>query len=640
MLDYIRSNAQSFGVKLAFGIIILVFVFWGVGSLNDRGAVNVVAMVNGEPILAQQFEQVYRQAEESVLRNNPGITREQLKEQHLGRQVLRDLIAQTLLTQEAARAGVSVTPLELRVAVGQVKGFQDAQGRFDPEAYKRLLAAQRVSPAQYEQDMARDLLRQKIFSLVTASAWVDPGEALNRYNFLRQKRAVDYIFIPAKNFEAKADPTDAEVASWYESHKQEFAIPSKVDVAYVRVKPEALVRPESFSAADAEKWYAANASRFEEPEQVRAAHILVPLAQDAPEAEVKKAAEAVAKIQAELKDGKDFAAVADAHNVPNAAGPGGDLGWVRRGMTVKPFEDAAFAQQPGTVSAPVRSPFGLHLIKVEEKKGGDVKSFKDAEAEVRTAMAQEQGADKLHDVLDSLIEDNILGKSLAESAARFGLTAEETGFASQAELEQKLGVTAAGAASLVATPAGSPVDTALEAGDSYLVARILKSEPASTEPLDAVKGRIVARLTAEKALADAMADAAAQRRKLADGPLSDALKQSLHVRSAPAMERNGALADFAPDTALAEAVFAARPGAWLPTAFAVDSKSEGKGALLCRVAAVQPPEPGEWDMVKDLMANGVARERADGLFEIFMQRLASGAKVEVLNADLVDRKNL
>lgn len=105
MLNYIRSNAQSFGVKLAFGIIILVFVFWGVGSLTDRATVNVVAVVNGDPILFQQFEQAYRNAEESILRDNPGVTREQLKEQHLGRRVLRILSCKRS-RPEAERAGL------------------------------------------------------------------------------------------------------------------------------------------------------------------------------------------------------------------------------------------------------------------------------------------------------------------------------------------------------------------------------------------------------------------------------------------------------------------------------------------------------------------------------------------------------
>ena len=640
MLDYIRSNAQSFGVKVAFGVIILVFVFWGVGSFNDRNSANVVAIVNGDPILVQQFEQAYRNAEESILRNNPGVTREQLKEQHLGRQVLRDLIQQTLLAQEAARAGVSVTPLELRQAVGRIKSFQDAQGRFDPEAYTRVLAAQRISPAQYEKDMSDQLLREKIFTLVTAPVWVDPDEAQNRYNFLREKRVVDYLFIPAKNFSGEVKVTDQDVTAYYDAHKKDFAIPPKVDVAYVSVTPGGLVKPESVSEADAQKWYEVNKGRFEEPAQVKAAHILVPLAENAPADAEKKAREEVAKIQAELKSGKDFAAVADAHNGPNAAGPGGELGWIARGKTVKPFEDAAFALKAGQVSEPVRSPFGLHIIKVEDKKPGGLKTFKDAAREVRQAMAQEQGADKLHDVLDSLIEDNILGKPLAESAARFGLKAEQSGLLSQSELEQKLGVTPAGASALIATATGAPVDTALEAGDKYLVARIIKAEPASTQPLNAVKSAIVAKLTAEKALKAAVESAAARRKELKDGPLPQPLKASLDIKTAPAMDRGGNLADFNPDEALAEAVFTAKPGTWLPSAYAVDGKSEGPGALLCRVDAVLPPDPQEWNTVRDLMANGVARERVDGLYQVFIQNLASKAKVEVLNTDIVDRVNL
>ena len=184
------------------------------------------------------------------------------------------------------------------------------------------------------------------------------------------------------------------------------------------------------------------------------------------------------------------------------------------------------------------------------------------------------------------------------------------------------------------------MDTALEAGDKYLVARIIKAEPASTQPLDAVKNAIVAKLTAEKALKAAMESAAARRKELKDGPLPQPLKASLDIKTGPAMDRGGNLADFNPDAALAEAVFTAKPGTWLPVAYAVDGKSEGPGALLCRVDAVLPPDPQEWNTVRDLMANGVARERVDGLYQIFIQNLASKAKVEVLNTEIVDRVNL
>lgn len=640
MLEYIRSNAQSFGVKLVFGVIILVFVFWGVGSFSDKGGRNLAATVNGEPITARDFEMAYRNAEESLLRNNPGLTREQLKAQQLGRQVLRDLVTQSLLRQEAARMGISVSPLELRLAVGQIKAFQNDKGDFDPAAYKRVLQAQRLSPADFEQETSADLLRRKLFALVTAGAWTDPADARQRYNFLRQKRTVDYIFLPASNFMDKVKPTDAQAQAYYEAHKAAFAVPAKVKAAYIRVRPQDLVNPENIDAAAARRWYDANSARFTQEEQVKAAHILVPLAEDAPQAEVRKAQETAASIEKELAAGKSFAAVADAHNGPNAAGPGGELGWLKRGATVKPFEDAAFALAPGQVSAPVRSPFGLHIIKVEEKKPGGVTPFEKALPDVRRFMAAEQGADKLHDVLDSLIEDNILGKPLAASARRFGLTAEETDLAAATELEKTLGVKPDAAQTLVNMPAGAPLDTALEAGDAYVVARVLAAEPAATESFDKVKDKIFAALTEEQALAAALQAAAERRKELRDGPLNPTFKQGLGARTPAPLERGGALEGFAPEPALAEAVFSAPVDAWLPTAYAVQNLKEGKGALLAHVAAVLPPDVKEWETVKDIMQSAVTRERGEGLFEVFMQRLLVNAKIEVNNPDLVDRKNM
>lgn len=266
----------------------------------------MAATVNGEPITARDFEMAYRNAEESLLRNNPGLTREQLKAQQLGRQVLRDLVTQSLLRQEAARMGISVSPLELRLAVGQIKAFQNDKGDFDPAAYKRVLQAQRLSPADFEQETSADLLRRKLFALVTAGAWTDPAEARQRYNFLRQKRTVDYIFLPASNFMDKVKPTDAQAQAYYEAHKAAFAVPAKVKAAYIRVRPQDLVNPENIDAAAARRWYDANSARFTQEEQVKAAHILVPLAEDAPQAEVRKAQETAASIEKELAAGKSL----------------------------------------------------------------------------------------------------------------------------------------------------------------------------------------------------------------------------------------------------------------------------------------------------------------------------------------------
>ena len=117
MLEFIRSNAQSFGVKIAFGVIILVFVFWGVGSMQDNSASNVVAMVNGKPITMVNFERAYRQAEDSIRRNNPSISTEQMKQLRLVQQVLQQLVIESLLLQEAQRMDITISALEWRRAV-------------------------------------------------------------------------------------------------------------------------------------------------------------------------------------------------------------------------------------------------------------------------------------------------------------------------------------------------------------------------------------------------------------------------------------------------------------------------------------------------------------------------------------------
>ena len=92
-------------------------------------------------------------------------------------------------------------------------------------------------------------------------------------------------------------------------------------------------------------------------DEVHARHILVSTEDDA------KA------IKAELDGGADFVALAKAKSIePNAAQSGGDLGYFKRAVMVKPFADAAFAMEVGAISDPVQTQFGWHIIKVEDRR--------------------------------------------------------------------------------------------------------------------------------------------------------------------------------------------------------------------------------------------------------------------------------
>lgn len=639
MLEYIRTSAQSFGVKVAFGIIILVFVFWGVGNFNDRDYSNVVAVVNGEPILATEFEKAYRNAEEYILRNTPGATREMLAREHLGRRVLQELIQATLMAQEAGRAGIEITPLELRAAVGGIKTFQDDNGRFDPEAYKRVLAAQRISPAQYEKELADQLLRDKMFALITSSVWIDPQEALNRYNYLRERRVVDYLFFPAKEFLEKADIPAADIRAWYDTHIEDFAIPPKVDVTYIAVRPEALADPAKVDDTAARAWYDANRGNFEVKEQVRARHILFPVPEDADADTVNVARTKLEKAKEELAAGKSFASVADEFNGEGAAGPGGELGWISRGQTVPPFEDAVFAMTPGEVSQEVRTPYGLHLILLEEKKEQGVQPYEEVVEAARKGAAIEDAMDKLNDVLDNLVEDNILMKPMEESAAKYGLKVEKTGLMDKAAVAKTLGIKEDETAALFAAGAGAPVDSALEAGDKYIVARIAASEPASTRPFAEVESEIAKSLKETRAQELALEKANSLLENIKSMTPEKIKSDYPGLKTGIVLDREGNLPDFTANVALANAIFASRTGQWLTKAYG-DADKDGKGALLVRVDKILPPEPGEFESVEEIMVNGVKRERMEAIYELFMQTLMDNSKVQITNRDLVDRVNM
>ncbi|MBD5608547.1 MAG: peptidylprolyl isomerase [Desulfovibrio sp.] len=635
MLEYIRSSAQSFGVKLAFGIIILVFVFWGIGNFNDRDYSNVVAVVNGEPIVAMEFEKAYQSAEEFMLRNNPGLTREDLVREHLGREVLRDLIQETLLAQEARRTGLTVDPIELRKEVEKIQAFQNDQGKFDPEVYKRVLSAQRMTPAEYEKGLSNQILREKMFTLLTAPVWIDPEEAARMFNFLREKRIVNYYFIPASRFDGQVKIDEKEARAWYDEHPDAFAIPPAVELEYIAVRPEALVKKEELDEGAARAWYEANIKNFVLPERAKASHILVRVAPDADDETFKAALDRIREARKLLDEGVPFATVADSFNTDNAAGPGGELGWISRGETVPPFEDALFALEPGAISEVIRTPFGLHLIYLQEKAEGGQKPFEEAKDAAYAALAFEAGSEKLHDALDTLIEDNILNKPLAESAAKFGLEAVKTQKMDQAALVKELGVSEEGAKSLLETPPNAPLDSALEAGEKYIVARVVAAHPAGVKPFDEVRDEIEKNLKSAKTLELAISEAKDALAKFRDEPFDEAREKNNIITTQP-IERGGTIKDFAPDPELNTVIFDTRPGQWAPTAY-TEQDEQGPGAMIVRVERVLPPKPEEFAEVEEVMTTSAKQNRKQAMFQFFMNNLGNKAKIEITNQNFIDR---
>ncbi len=140
----------------------------------------------------------------------------------------------------------------------------------------------------------------------------------------------------------------------------------------------------SITDEDIRKAYESGIKMYTEPEQVHAQHILVKVAENAPDADVQAAKKKAAEAMKRLKKGEDFAAVAkEMSDDAVSREKGGDLGFFRRGVMVPKFEEAAFAMKPGEMTKePVRTPFGFHIIKVLERKAERVKPLEEVRDQI------------------------------------------------------------------------------------------------------------------------------------------------------------------------------------------------------------------------------------------------------------------
>lgn len=136
------------------------------------------------------------------------------------------------------------------------------------------------------------------------------------------------------------------------------------------------------------EFYVANPSKFTRPEEVHARHILIKLDSQADLPADQKAQARIAEIREEAVGGADFAELAKKYSEGPSGPSGGDLGFFGRGRMVPPFEKAAFGLEVGEISEVVKTQFGYHIIKVEERRGGQLVPEEQMGDQIRAFLTQ------------------------------------------------------------------------------------------------------------------------------------------------------------------------------------------------------------------------------------------------------------
>ena len=404
MFDFIRTHQRLMQFLLLL-FIVPSFALLGVESYTGMGdESNVVATVGGQKILKEELDAAQRQQADRLRQAyGPRFDPKMLDNPEARKGILDNLIAQKALSVEAARSQLSVSDASLQQSILQIPDLQGADGKFDIERYKALLAAQGMSPKMFEAQLRQDLALQQINAAVQNSAFAPKALATRLSEINEQQRDVQEMLFKASDYVSKVKVTDEMLKAYYDNSGSRFEIPEQVKAEYVVLNAAAADAQVTVNDADIKSYYDQNAKRYTTEEQRRASHILLTAPKDAP-AKDRTAAKAKADaLLAQLrKNPGDFAKLAKENSQdPGSAERGGDLDFFGKGMMVKQFEDSAYKLQKGQISDVVESEFGYHIIQVTDIKPGGVRTLDQVKDEIRTEIRKQLAAKKYTELAET-----------------------------------------------------------------------------------------------------------------------------------------------------------------------------------------------------------------------------------------------
>jgi peptidyl-prolyl cis-trans isomerase D len=595
MLQALREKSSGWIATVILGLLMIPFAFFGMEQYLFQRTETFAAKIEAPPtwwrtapdwwVVRKAFwhkEEIsvddFRSAFERVRQNQRAAAGEnfdvrEFESAENKRRILELLVDERVMRMSTDREGFAIGDLQVRKAIESIPDFQ-VDGEFDLQRYRLMLAsrAPAMTATQFDQQMREDLKQRLLARQLQESAFVTNAEGQRLIALLGEKRDVSYAVVPPPAADT-APVAAAEIASWYKAHPEDFRSPETVSIEYIEINAATMAPPAAIDENDLKSQYEQDKSRFVEPEQRLASHILVKVEAGA-DAAAQKAAEARALDLAKRAKaaGADFAALARQYSEDaGSKDGGGDLGWIsRNGQMVKPFEDAVFATAASTISGPIKTDFGWHIIQVREMKAGREMPFEQARPELERLFA-ETARERAYNDLTGMLVDEVLKSptTLAPAARAANLAVQKLGpFARN----QATGIAANQAVLRAAfsddMKQNRQVSDPIEIGPNHSVLiRVLEYTPERVQPLDKVGPQVVAAVRADRArkALETQGDAVLARLRKGESLAAIANENKWLLADMPGLQRGAP----APTAEANEAYFQVQPPA-------VGKRSPGK----------------------------------------------------------------
>jgi peptidyl-prolyl cis-trans isomerase D len=627
MLDRMRRHRDW--LKWSLGLVCVAFVLFYIpdflrGSGADAASSDTVAKVEGREITSGEFRRTYQaqlQAYRSAYGNN--MSEQLLKQLGIDQQILQQMVDERAALAEADRLGISVSDEEVRQRIFTMPAFQENGAFIGDARYQQLLRMQRppMTPPEFEDNVRHGLAVEKLRASLTDWLSVPDKELEREYRRRNDKVKLAVVSFTADSFRSQVSASDAEVASYFEAHKNDFKIPEKRKIRYLLVDIDAMRTKVVVPEADIEREYKNNEEQYSTPEQVRASHILLKT-EGKDDAAVKAKAEELLK---QAKGGADFAELAKKNSEDEASAKnGGDLDYFGKGRMVPEFDAAVFAMQPGQVSDLVKTQYGYHIIKLVDKKPATTRPLAQVRQQLNDQLAYQRAQAQAADLAQKLEKEIKKPADLDSVAKANGLTVQESGFFARDEPILGLGPAPEAASKAFEMKQGD-VSAALRASRGFVFETMTARQDPYVPKVDEVKERVRDEVVKQKARQASTQKAAEIAAKLKSaGDFEKAAKAAgVEAKTTELIAQDAPIPDLGNAPAVTDAAFKLAQGA------VSDPIATDNGTAVVKVLEKKEVTTEEWTTSKDKFREELLTDRRNRFFSAYMVKAKQKMKIEV-----------
>ncbi len=531
LMNRMRENTKVILLILVFAFMLTIIIDWGMGGFKSGQKPGVIAEVNGDEIMYEQYKQMY-DSELQSFRENRGQDPRAFELTQIESQVYETLVQQQLMTDVIDAFNLSATDAEITEEIWNnppeilrsQQAFVDSSGNFNMAQYQAALNNPDPQVSQFwmgvEQYLRSAIPMQKLNMLLTSSIHITDDDARIEFMKNNTNAKIKYIFFNSNQMASTEEPSESEIKAYYDAHKDDYKQVEKRVLDYVlfETKP---------TKADSE-------------------------------ATMKQAQD----ILEEAKSSSNFEQLARLYSQDEgSAENGGDLGYFNKNAMVKPFSDAAFAAKPGDIVGPVESRFGIHIIKVEDKKREDGELKVKAKHILLKIETSPTTRNNLLDNAEYLADEEISSEEFYDRAKSDSLNVQTTqpfekgGFIPGIGMESRVN-------NFAYRSKKGDLSRVISVDQGYLVAVLKDVVEEHVQPLEDVQDRIVTSLKSEKKMELAKAQAQQAYEKIAAGSSMEdvAAKDSLTVQETDEFSMTGVIPKVGKEPELAGKAFSLKVG--------------------------------------------------------------------------------